>query len=104
MEEKKVKMYFKGGSGIKDPVDFNGESIKEGDILSPDSFDTPDSFYSTHYPSWTKEDIEAYKHKAVYVVKYNKEKEFYFAEGISQQLYLHDFRFKFTKIIKQFTS
>lgn len=93
-------MYFKGGKGIKKPVDFNGVEIKEGDILTTDNFDDVfnDAFYKTHYPTWTKEDIENSKHRAVYKVKWN-EKGFFYAEGINQELYLHDFRFKYTKVV-----
>ncbi len=100
--EKEVKMYFKGGKGILNPLDFDGNEIKEGDILTNDYFDEffNDDFYTEHYPNWTKQDIEERKHKPTYIVKYNQ-KGFFYGAGIEQDLYLHDFRFKFTKIIKK---
>lgn len=95
-----TKMYFKGGKGIKNPVDFNGNEIKVGDILTADSFSGDDSFYATYYPNLTKEEVESRKNKPTYIVQYNAEKEFFFANGIEHELYLHDFRFKYTKIVK----
>ncbi len=94
-------MYFKGGKGIKNPIDFNGFEIKEGDILTTDNFDDffNDEFYKTHYPNWTKEDIYKSKYTPTYLVKWN-EKGFFYGVGINQELYLHDFRFKYTKITK----
>jgi hypothetical protein len=35
-EDKKVKMYFKGDSGIKQPADMDGNLIKEGCLLTRD--------------------------------------------------------------------
>ena len=98
-------MYFMGGKGIDKPVDFNGIEIKEGDILSADNFDDffNDSFYEKHFPKWTKQDIEKRKHKPTYIVKWNP-KGFFYGVGINQELYLHDFRFIHTKIIKTTSS
>ena len=102
-----VKMYLKGGKGINKPIDFNGVEIKEGDTLTSDSFDDffDESFYKKHYPTWTKEMIHEWKHKPTYKVKWN-ERGYFYAEGIAEptwefgsRLYLHDFRFKHTKII-----
>jgi len=95
-----MKMYFKGGKGIKNPVDFNGLEIKVDDILTSDCFDPffSEEFYKKNYPSWTKEDIENRKNRATYRVKWN-EKGFFYAEGINQELYLHDFRFEYTKVV-----
>lgn len=97
-----MKMYFKGGKGIEKPIDFNGDEIKEGDILTFDNFDPffSDKFYSENYPKWSKEKIELRRHEPTYIVKWN-EKGFFYGEGIEQELYLHDFRFKHTKIIKK---
>lgn len=103
-------MYLKGGKGIEKPVDFNGDEIKIGDILTFDSFDSDFNeayFYKRHYPTWTKEMIQNWKHKPTYEVKWN-ERGYFYAEGIKEptsefsgRLYLHDFRFKHTKIIKK---
>jgi len=95
-----MKMYFKGGKGIKKPTDIDGKEIKEGFILTSDSFDDvfDDRFYKTFYPSWTKEDIEKRKHKPTYKVKWN-DKGFFYGVGLNQELYLHDFRFKYTKVV-----
>lgn len=94
-------IYFKGGSGIKEPTDYTGKIIKEGDILTTDTFDDvfDERFYKTHYPKMTKEDIEKRKHTPTYKVKWNP-KGFFYGVGIEQELYLHDFRFKHTKIIQ----
>lgn len=94
-------MYFKGGKGILNPVDVNGNSIKEGDILTHCYFE-PDfpAFFKTHYPKWTEEDIEKVSNKPSVMVKWNK-KGFFYAESIDPEryTYMHDFRFKFTKIV-----
>lgn len=102
-----MKMYFKGGKGIKKPTDINGTEIVEGSILSTDKFDgfLDEKFYKTYYPTWTKEDINKHWNKPTYLVKYN-EKGFFFGEGLEEpkkhqgRLYLHDFRFEYTKVIK----
>jgi hypothetical protein len=96
-----VKMYFMGGKGILDPIDFTGKKIKVGDILTGDYFEElyNDQYYLKNWPTWSKEQIEAHKNNPTYIVKYN-EKGFFYAEGINQKLYLHDFRFKFTKIVE----
>lgn len=106
-----MKTYFKGGKGIKNPVDFDGKTIKEGDILTFDSFerdiDEEIAHYKKHYPSWTKEMIHDWKHKPCFRVKWN-DKGYYYGEGIEEpkyefsgRLYLHDFRFKYTKIVNE---
>lgn len=93
-------MYLKGGKGIEKPVDFDGTEIKEGDTLTYDGFDPyfDENYYKKNHPSWSREMIYQWKHKPVYRVKYNP-KGFFFAEGIEKNLYLHDFRFKYTKIV-----
>lgn len=104
-----MKMYFKGGKGIDKPTDVNGIEIKEGSILTTDNFDgeNNDWFYKTYYPSLTKEDIEKRWHEPTYKVKWNEE-GFFYGEGLEEPeykyqgyLYLHDFRFKYTKVVLQ---
>ena len=104
-----MKMYFKGGEGIPTPIDIYGKEIKEGNILSSDSFDPffSTEFYAKHYPNWSEEQILERKNKPTYIVKKN-EKGIFFGEGIdeiscalnkSARLYLQDFRFKYTKVL-----
>jgi hypothetical protein len=101
MEEKKeVKMYFKGDSGIKEPVDMDGNSIKEGDILTRDYGDNEKYGIAVgdNYPT-----------DPFYKVQINSRGGF-FAESIEtvdisgldpdRRFFLHDFRFKYCKIIK----
>lgn len=97
------KMHFMGGIGIKPPLDFEGVEIKEGDILTFDYFDPfySDDYFQKYHPDWTPAFIEERKHKPTFVVRYNPKGHF-FAEGIHQNLYLHDFRFKYTKRVKPF--
>lgn len=97
-DDKKVIMYFKGDSGIKDPVDMDGKPIKEGDLLTRDYGDNEKYKIETreHYPT-----------EPFYIVKINT-KGGYFAESIKpyevflgdeKYFFLHDFRFKHCKII-----
>lgn len=97
-----MKIYLMGGHGIEKPVDFNGVEIKAGDLLTSDFFDTIfyEEFYKKHFSSKTSEDIKEIKNKATYLVKWN-EKGFFYGEGIEMELYLHDFRFKYTKIVSK---
>lgn len=97
-----MKIYLKGGKGIEKPVDFNGIEIKEGDILTFDCFDPffSDKYYLQHHPKWSVEDIEKHRNKAMYRVKVN-DKGIFYGEGLKHNLYLHDFRFKYTKIYKK---
>lgn len=95
---KKITMYFKGDSGIKEPVDMDGKIIKEGDLLTRDYGDNEKYKIKTqdHYPT-----------EAFYLVKINANGG-YFAESIKpyevflgdeKYFFLHDFRFKHCKII-----
>lgn len=77
------KVYLGGCSGIKTPVDGNGHKIKDGDLLTWDFLDSDDT-----PRSWMTE--------PVYRVQRHKSGGFC-AVGIHKSLYLHDFRFKFTK-------
>jgi len=91
-----MKMYFKGTSGIENPTDFNGKVIKEGDILTGDWFDNSDH-------SWmkkTEQEMQIRFHQPTYKVKSIPGKGLY-ADGIDRDLYLHDFRFKYCKILNQ---
>lgn len=91
-----IKMYFKGDSGIKEPIDMNGIPIIEGDLLTRDYGDNEKYKIETqsHYPT-----------EAFYLVKINNKGGFY-AESIKpyetflgedKYFLLHDFRFKYCK-------
>ena len=91
-------MYFKGDSGIKQPVDMDGKKIKEGDLLTRDCGDNE---------KYKIETLEHYLTDPFYIVKINS-KGGYFAESIKpyevflgdeKYFFLHDFRFKHCKII-----
>jgi len=95
---KKITMYFKGDSGIKETVDMDGKIIKEGNLLTRDYGDNEKYEIKTqdHYPT-----------EPFYIVKINT-KGGYFAESIKpcggilgddKYHFLHDFRFKHCKII-----
>lgn len=104
-----VKTYFKGGKGIKEPVDANGNLIKEGDILTFSWFNCEDpiAYQRERYSNMidkSDEEISEEIHKPVYVVK--KKNGILFGEGLGEaticgRLYLHDFRFNETKIHKK---
>lgn len=105
-----VKMYFKGGTGIENPVDVEGNPIKVGDILTHCWFeDDYVAFFREHISkSMTLEEIEMRVHLPNVVVKYNEKDKFFYGEGLKtvsefsdSKSYMHDFRFQFTKIIKQ---
>ena len=81
-----MKMYIKGGKGIESPTDADGKKIEVGDKLSWD------------YVDGNKQPME-WMLRPIFEVKFNKEKGFYFAAGIEKDLYLHDFRFKYTRIV-----
>ena len=107
-----MKMYFKGGSGIEKPIDLNGREIKEGDILTFDWFDCQNPINDmrrkfTNMEEWTEKQISDRIHQPTFNVKRNK-KGVLFGEGIEKpkhrhngRLYLHDFRFKYTKVLNQ---
>lgn len=98
-EQKEVKMYFRGGQGILNPVDVDGNEIKEGDILTHCYFrDDYPSFFTKHYPKLSKEEIHKISHEPSVVVKWSN-KGFLYGEGIDKPLYMHDFEFKHTKKI-----
>lgn len=98
------KMYFKGGAGITNPVDVNGDEIKVGDILTHDWFDGDYiEFFNKYYPKMSTDDIEKRVLEPSVVVKFNAD-GYFFGEGFQEgamKLYMHDFRFKYTKIVKQ---
>lgn len=93
-ENKNVKVYFKGCTGIKNPVDVDGKLIKEGDILT--------------YNWWYEQEMigkeTEKKHLEPYaVVKKHSSGKGLFGEGLKpigitgRLAYLHDYRFKETK-------
>lgn len=81
-------VYFKGYSGIKDPVDVDGKIIYEGDTLTF-SWWWEGSGRDSNNP--TDEEMEP-----CLIVKRHKSGGL-FAEGIHKKLYNHDFTFKYTK-------
>lgn len=105
-----IQVYFKGGKGIEKPVDANGNQIKEGDILTHCWFeDDYNDFYKKHRPDMTKEQIETEVMLPNVVVRWN-EKGYFWGEGLEakgltptsrhkSRMYMHDFRFRFAKIV-----
>lgn len=89
-----IKMYFKGSSGIEKPVDVDGKEIREGDILTFEWFGTE----STVLSKMPEKEREEYMHRPVIKVKRHPN-EGLFGESIDPDnyLYMHDFRFKYTK-------
>lgn len=101
-ENKKITAYFRGGSGIEKPLDYNGVEIKEGDIMTHSWFhDGKDKFFADHYPDSTPEDIHKTTHQPSLIVKWSV-KGFLYGESIdeSKYSYAHDFTFKECKIVK----
>lgn len=105
-----MKMYFKGGEGIEKPTDINGIEIKDGSVLTFDWFDCETPIEDmrrkfTHMKDWTDKQISDRIHEPTFNVRKNK-KGILFGEGIEEpehkhngRLYLHDFRFKYTKVV-----
>lgn len=94
MEEKPIKVYFKGDSGITNPVDIDGRQINEGDYLTWDYGD------NEKYGIPFREGKDT---KPFFQVKKNENGGFY-AESFEimcfgKPFFLHDFRFKYTKKI-----
>lgn len=94
-----MKVFFKGTSGIEKPVDINGVEIKAGDLLTWDFGD---------YESYMHKPIEEKrKHDPFFLVEQHSSGKGLFAESIfpcmgyyDKKFYLHDFRFKYCKVIK----
>lgn len=82
-----AKPYFMGCSGITEPVDIEGNIIREGDILTYDYGD------SVNQKPWM--------FSPTYVVVKHKSGKGLCAIGVSKDLYLHDFRFKNCKKISE---
>lgn len=85
-----MKFYLNSGQGIKEPVDFFGNIIKEGDILS-------DNTIGTEYED------EGDREKPFFIVlkKVTEKKTFLFGLGLNRpkrdysgRFYAHDFTFK----------
>jgi hypothetical protein len=90
--------------------DFNGKEIKEGDVLTFDWFDNENPvsnmrkmFTSVH--DWTYEQIRDRIHEPTFIVKINEKGRMH-GEGLKKlnrindaKLYLHHFRFKYTKVL-----
>lgn len=88
--------------------DFNGTEVKEGDTLTFDWFDYEDPINDmrrkfANMKDWSDKKIYDRIHRPIFIVKKN-EKGILFGEGIEQhthmgRLYLHSFRFKYTKLV-----
>jgi hypothetical protein len=82
-----TKVFLGGGSGIENPVDIEGTSILEGDILS-----------------WNyggSLDIKDWMLKPVFKVHLHHSGKCLCGLGIDKNLYLHDFEFKNCKKINE---
>lgn len=97
-------VYFKGHSGILEHFDCEGNKISEGDILTFDWFENlPNATLVKRFHN--EMERESYMNKPCFVVK--AKYGGLYGEGLediaglfgNSRLYLHDFRFKFTKII-----
>jgi hypothetical protein len=95
-----MKTYFKGTSGIQNPVDINGAIIKAGSILTRDYADYEKYMHKPHPIN--------YETNPFYLVKEHISGKGLYAESIeiikdhsmpNARFYLHDFRFKNCKII-----
>lgn len=86
-----MKIFFKGGEGIINPVDMEESPIKEGDILSFDYGDY-ESYMGEPYP-------EHRKSIPIYEVRLDRSTGLLFGSGLYSDLYLHDFRFKYCKCL-----
>lgn len=88
-EKTGVKVYFRGGEGLKNPIDANGNVIKVGDKLS---WDFHDDFYQ-------KSGVKDWMRTTRYVVEL-KSNGTLFGRGIDADTYLHDFQFKYCEIVE----
>jgi hypothetical protein len=79
-----VTVYLNGCSGISDPTDIDGVVIEEGDKLTWDYGDS--------------DEIKPWMREPVFIVERHKSGGLC-AKGIDKPLYLHDFRFKYTRKI-----
>lgn len=86
-----MKIYLNGTSGIKKPVDHDGNEIQCGDFLTYDYLD----------PFFQDRDMSEHENKPVYEVKKHKSGLGFFGSGLKSELYIHDFRFKYCRIIKK---
>ena len=88
--------------------DFNGKIIKEGNILTFDWFQKENIISEMRrlflqMETWTDEQIIERIHEPTLIIKKNDE-GILFGEGVKKDefkrsLYLHNFRFKYTKIL-----
>lgn len=99
-----MKFYFKGGSEIKEPVDYDGNLISVGDIITTDYLDP--FFSSDVFIGHSKFDVAGdfiakYEGKGCYEVKLTDDGKSLYGCGIGSDLYLHDFRFKYCRVINE---
>ena len=110
-----MKTFFRSGEGIENPIDANGNEIKEGDLLTFDWFDCGNPIEDMRRKfsfmiDWSDKQIEERISEATFIVEEDKD-GILFGRGIkkpkskhSSKMYLHDFRFKHTKIIREITN
>ena len=80
-----MSFYFAGCTGIKNPKDWSGVEIKEGDKLSFDYHDM--------------ESVGDNLKKALFLVEKHPSGDGLCAKGIHRDSYLHDFRFEYCDIV-----
>ena len=90
--------------------DLNGKEIKDGDVLTFDWFDCDypiedmrRKFHSMK--EWTNDQISQRIHEPTFIVKRNGKGRQYGDgiedNGMGKRLYLHSFRFGYTKIVSE---
>lgn len=100
---------------IENPVDANGNEIKEGDLLTYDWFNCENPIEDmrrkfSYMIDWSDKQIEERINGACFIVEENDD-GILFGRGIKTskskhtgKMFLHNFRFKFTKVVREITN